>query len=118
MSRRRRTALAGVLDAVTAALPEPTTEPGADKAASAATAKVPDADKAQVADKAQAATKTQTATKTKHTSLYLPPAALRQLKELALLDGCKPHDIIVAALDAYFERRGRPSVAELRQRED
>lgn len=114
MSRRRRTALAGVLDAVTAALPEPpageapepTTEPGADKAASAATAKAPAADK------------TQTAAKAKHTSLYLPPAALRQLKELALLDGCKPHDIIVAALDAYFERRGRPSVAELRQRED
>lgn len=110
MSRRRRTALAGVLDAVTAALPEPPAgeapEPGADKAASAATAKAPAADK------------TQSATKTRHTSLYLPPAALRQLKELALLDGCKPHDIIVAALDAYFERRGRPSVAELRQRPD
>lgn len=108
MSRRRRTALAGVLDAVTAALPDPpaddapdpTPEPGADKTASAATVKAPAAAKA------------------KHTSLYLPPAALRQLKELALLDGCKPHDIIVAALDAYFERRGRPSVAELRQRAD
>lgn len=110
MSRRRRTALAGVLDAVTAALPEPPAgeapEPGADKAASAATAKAP------------AAAKTQATAKARHTSLYLPPAALRQLKELALLDGCKPHDIIVAALDAYFERRGRPSVAELRQRPD
>ncbi len=103
MSRRRRTALAGVLDAVTAALPEPAVESPADDSHQGTTAaKAPPASTA----------------KARHTSLYLPPAALRQLKEIALLDDCKPHDIIVAALDAYFERRGRPSVAELRQRED
>ena len=105
MSRRRRTALASVLDAVTAALPDPV-----ESSAGAAQ----DAGQGTTAAKAPPAS----TAKAKHTSLYLPPAALRQLKELALLDDCKPHDIIVAALDAYFERRGRPSVAELRQRED
>lgn len=50
------------------------------------------------------------------TTLYLPEDAMWQLKELAMLERCRQHDIVVAALDLYFSGKGRPTVTELRKR--
>ena len=50
------------------------------------------------------------------TSLYLPEDAMIQVKEAALLERCRPHDIVISALDAYFRSKGRPTVTELREK--
>ena len=51
--------------------------------------------------------------KYKHTSLYLPDAARRQLRELAFTEEVKQHDLILEAIDLLFKARGRKSMKEL-----
>ena len=46
------------------------------------------------------------------TSLYLPPKALKRLKELALSKDCKVHDLVIQGIDHVLTREGFPTVAE------
>jgi len=46
------------------------------------------------------------------TSLYLPPKALRRLKELALTQDCKVHDLVIQGIDHVLTSKGFPTVAE------
>ena len=48
-----------------------------------------------------------------HMSLYIGKPVQRTLKEIALEYDCRPHDILIQAIDLVFARYGRPSVAEL-----
>lgn len=46
------------------------------------------------------------------TSLYLPPKALKRLKEIALAQDCKVHDLVLQGLDHVLTSQGFPTVAE------
>ncbi|MBO9479744.1 hypothetical protein J7382_19550 [Shimia sp. R11_0] len=45
-------------------------------------------------------------------SLYLPPKALRKLKELALSKDCKVHDLYIQGIDHVLKSEGFPTVKE------
>lgn len=47
------------------------------------------------------------------TSLYLPPKAHRKLKEIALAQDCKVHDLVVQGIDKVLAENGFPAVHEL-----
>lgn len=34
-----------------------------------------------------------------HMSLYLPTAAMREIKMLAIQEGCRPHDVLIEAIE-------------------
>ncbi len=53
--------------------------------------------------------------KYKHTSLYLPDGARKQLRELAYTEEVKQHDLILEAIDLLFKARGRKSIKELEE---
>ncbi len=48
-----------------------------------------------------------------NTSLYLPRAVHRQVKQLALTEDVKPHDLYLEALDMLFKQRGLESIDSL-----
>lgn len=48
-----------------------------------------------------------------HVSLYLPPKAMRLVKEIAMESDCRPHDVIVRGINKVFAEYGKPTVAEL-----
>ena len=46
-------------------------------------------------------------------SLYVDIPVQSVIKEIAAEYDCKPHDVVIAALDMLFKKAGRPSVKEL-----
>lgn len=48
-----------------------------------------------------------------HMSLYVEKPVQHEIKRLAMEYDCRPHDVLIAALDLLFKETGRPSVAEL-----
>lgn len=48
-----------------------------------------------------------------NTSLYLPKAVLKQVKELAVTEDVKPHDLYLEAIDMLFKQRGLKSIDDL-----
>ena len=48
-----------------------------------------------------------------NTSLYLPKPVLRQIKELAVTEDVKSHDLYLEGIDMLFKHRGLPSISEL-----
>lgn len=52
----------------------------------------------------------------KYTSVtvYLPPRAIRLIKEIGLEDNRRLTDILAEAVDEYLTRRGHPSITQLR----
>lgn len=48
-----------------------------------------------------------------HMSLYLPTAAMREIKMLAIQEGCRPHDILVEAIELVLAKYGRPGLADM-----
>ncbi|UOA30235.1 hypothetical protein [Pseudosulfitobacter sp. DSM 107133] len=51
------------------------------------------------------------------TSLYLPPKALKRMKELALAQDCKVHDLVIQGVDHVLTSKGFPTVAEHTRKE-
>lgn len=49
----------------------------------------------------------------RHMSLYVDIPVQSVIKEIAAEYDCKPHDVVIAALDMLFKKAGRPSVKEL-----
>lgn len=49
-----------------------------------------------------------------HTSLYVPKAAYRKIREIAFAQDRKPHDVIMEGLDLVLKQYGHPPVAELK----
>ena len=41
-----------------------------------------------------------------HTSVYMHPAAMRKLREIAAAEDCKPHDVLLEGLRMVFARFG------------
>lgn len=58
--------------------------------------------------------KTRKKTGTVNTSLYLPRAVHRQMKELAFTEDVKIHDLCLEALDMLFKQRGLKSIDDLK----
>lgn len=54
---------------------------------------------------------------TKRTSIYLPKAVHRQLKELAFANDRKMHDYILEGLDLVFRQHGLRSIRSLTKSE-
>lgn len=51
--------------------------------------------------------------KTVQNTIYLPPQAHRQLKEIAFAMDCKVHDLFIQGIDHVLNSKGYKSVAEL-----
>lgn len=47
------------------------------------------------------------------TSLYLPPKAHRKLKEIALANDCKVHDLVIDGINKVLKENGFPPVQDL-----
>lgn len=48
-----------------------------------------------------------------HTSIYLPKAVHRALREIAFTTDRKVHDLVLDGLNRVLQEHGKPSVAEL-----
>jgi hypothetical protein len=48
-----------------------------------------------------------------HVSLYLDPRVIRKIKMLAIELDCRPHDLLIEAVNLMLHRRGQPTTAEL-----
>jgi hypothetical protein len=48
--------------------------------------------------------------------LYLHPKVVRKVKEIALHEDCKAHDIYLKALDAYLRERGFGGLTDIAAR--
>ena len=51
--------------------------------------------------------------KASHTSLYLSPAVLKAIRQIALDLDRRPHDLLVEGVDLMLAKYGRPSIAEI-----
>ena len=51
-----------------------------------------------------------------HSSIYVPKAAYRKLREIALARECKVHDLVLDGIDSVLREHGHPTTAELRAR--
>jgi hypothetical protein len=51
-----------------------------------------------------------------HTSIYVPKAAYRKIRDIANTQDRKPHDVIMEGIDLVLGKYGFPSVAELKER--
>ena len=49
-----------------------------------------------------------------HSSIYVPKAAYRKLREIALARECKVHDLVLDGIDSVLREHGNPTTAELR----
>jgi len=49
-----------------------------------------------------------------HSSIYVPKAAYRKLREIALARECKVHDLILDGIDTVLREHGHPTTAEFR----
>jgi len=110
MSSQRKSALEGALGNLVVEKPKPA-KPATKRQVSEPVEKAP-----KKATKAESKARKRLKPGIAEASLYLPEDAMWQLKELAMIDRCRPHDVIVAALDLYFSQKGRPTVTELRER--
>ena len=59
----------------------------------------------------QAGARTPSSKQRKGLTLRLSHAAWRQLRQLALDDERSAHDLLIEALNDYFEKRGKPRAA-------
>ena len=50
-----------------------------------------------------------------HTSIYVPKAAYRRLKEIGLVEDKKVHDLIMEGIDKVIEARGHSERASRKQ---
>ena len=41
-----------------------------------------------------------------HTSIYMHPAAMKTLREIAAAEDCKPHDVLIEGMRLVFQRFG------------
>jgi hypothetical protein len=48
-----------------------------------------------------------------HVSVYLDPIVTRRIKTLAIELECKPHDLLLEAVDLMLRKHGQPTIAEL-----
>src|ERR1700678_958324 len=48
-----------------------------------------------------------------HTSIYVPKAAYRKIRDIASMGDRRPHDVIIEGIDLVLVKYGFPSVAEL-----
>lgn len=110
MSSQRKSALEGALGGLVVEKPKPA-KPATKRQASKHTEQAP-----KKATKAAPKPRKRLKPGIAEASLYLPEDAMWQLKELAMIDRCRPHDVIVSALDLYFSQKGRPTVTELREK--
>lgn len=55
------------------------------------------------------------ATAVQHTSIYIPRDAYERLREIAFIERCKVHDLIMEGLDGVIARRGHPETATRRK---
>lgn len=61
------------------------------------------------------ATKPKARPEVQHTSIYVPKAAYRKIREIALTEDRKPHDIIMEGVDLVLAKYGFPSLAEFKK---
>lgn len=47
-----------------------------------------------------------------HTSVYIPRAAHERLREIAFIEHCKVHDLIMQGVDRVIAERGHPERAK------
>jgi hypothetical protein len=50
-----------------------------------------------------------------HTSIYVPKAAYRRIREIANTEDRKPHDVIMEGVDLVLAKYGFPSLAEFKK---
>jgi len=50
-----------------------------------------------------------------HTSIYVPKAAFRRIRDIANNEDRKPHDVIMQGIDLLFAKYGFPSLADYRK---
>jgi hypothetical protein len=50
-----------------------------------------------------------------HTSIYVPKAAYRKIREIANTEDRKPHDVIMQGIDMVLAKYGFPSLAEYKR---
>ena len=50
-----------------------------------------------------------------HTSIYVPKAAYRKIREIANTEDRKPHDVIMEGVDLVLAKYGFPSLAEFKK---
>lgn len=50
-----------------------------------------------------------------HTSIYVPKAAYRKIREIAVTGDRKPHDVIMEGVDLVLAKYGFPSLAEFKK---
>jgi hypothetical protein len=50
-----------------------------------------------------------------HTSIYVPKAAYRKIREIANAEDRKPHDVLMEGLDLVLAKYGFPSLAEYKK---
>jgi hypothetical protein len=48
-----------------------------------------------------------------HTSIYVPKEAYRRLREIAVEQDCKVHDLVLEGLNAVLSKYGGPTIAKL-----
>ena len=48
-----------------------------------------------------------------HVSLYLAKAVQREIKRIAIDYDCKPHDLLIEAVNLMLAKYGRPCIAEI-----
>jgi hypothetical protein len=64
-------------------------------------------EKEKKASKEEAApTKIRNLPQVQHTSVYIPREAHRRLREIAVAEDCKPHDLIMEGVNLVLRKRG------------
>lgn len=48
-----------------------------------------------------------------HTTIYLDPRVLREIRQTALDLGLKPHDLLIEGVNLMLREHGRPSIDDL-----
>ena len=76
---------------------------------------VPPPPEKEVAAVDLAAARRATLSDVQHTSVYIPRAAHDRLREIAFVERCRVHDLIMEGLDLAIARRGHPETATRRK---
>lgn len=62
-----------------------------------------------------AAARSKALAEVQHTSVYIPRSAHDRLREIAFVERCKIHDLVMEGLDLVIARRGHPETATRRK---
>jgi hypothetical protein len=74
-------------------------------------------DPVSIAPAVASLTKAPTRPSSPHVSLYLAKTVQKEIKRIALDMDLRPHDAYLQAIDLFLAKHGRPTVAELTERE-